>query len=138
MPAVSAAGQTPSMPRKPAIAQTTQNGTSSEKNGSCRPTMAESLSLSIPVTPSSAMMGVPRAPNATGAVFAMSDKPAAESGLNPNCIRMAAVTATGVPNPAAPSKNAPNEKAISITWMRGSGAIPAKLFAESRRFNGEG
>ena len=28
-PAVNAAGQTPSIPRKPAIAQTTQNGTSS-------------------------------------------------------------------------------------------------------------
>src|SRR5262249_17011834 len=32
-PATKAAGQTPSIPRNPANAQTTQNGTSSEKNG---------------------------------------------------------------------------------------------------------
>src|SRR6266540_736079 len=40
-PAVSAAGQTPNMPRKPACAQTTQNGTINEKKGSCRPTIFE-------------------------------------------------------------------------------------------------
>ena len=34
---------------------------------------------------------------------------------------MAPVTATGVPKPDAPSKNAPNEKAISSSWMRRSG-----------------
>src|SRR6266404_4092996 len=38
-PAVSAAGQTPSIPRNPAIAQTTPQGMISEKNGSCRPTI---------------------------------------------------------------------------------------------------
>src|SRR5689334_3611248 len=117
-PAVSAAGQTPSMPRQPAKAQTTQNGTMREKSGSWRPTMAESLSSiasSPPITPFRAMMGVPSAPKATGAVLAMSDRPEAWSGLKPSWIRIAAVTATGVPNPAAPSKNAPNEKAIRIT-----------------------
>ena len=41
-PAVSAAGQTPSIPRKPANAHTTQNGTINEKNGNCRPAIAES------------------------------------------------------------------------------------------------
>src|SRR5204863_1567230 len=40
-PAVKAAGHTPSIPRKPAMAQTTQNGTISEKNGSWRPTICE-------------------------------------------------------------------------------------------------
>ena len=34
------AGQTCIMPRKPAKAQISQNGTISEKNGNCRPTMA--------------------------------------------------------------------------------------------------
>src|SRR6266404_1845833 len=38
-PAVSAAGHTPSIPRNPAIAQTTQKGIISEKNGSWRPTI---------------------------------------------------------------------------------------------------
>ena len=36
------AGQISIMPRKPAKAQISQNGTISEKNGSCRPTMAPS------------------------------------------------------------------------------------------------
>jgi len=34
------AGQICIMPRQPANAQITQNGTINEKNGSCRPTMA--------------------------------------------------------------------------------------------------
>ena len=59
------------------------------------------------------MTGVPSAPNATGAVLAISDRPDAASGEKPSPIRMAAVTATGVPKPAAPSKKAPNEKAMS-------------------------
>jgi hypothetical protein len=44
-----------------------------EKNGSWRPTMAERCCTSIPVTAERAIMGVPNAPKATGAVFAMSD-----------------------------------------------------------------
>src|SRR5215470_16358963 len=36
------AGQIAIMPRQPANAQISQNGTMSEKNGSCRPTMAPS------------------------------------------------------------------------------------------------
>ena len=62
--------------------------------------------------PGSAMTGVPSAPNATGAVFAISDerrtpraaRSRARSGSPP-------VTATGVPKPAAPSKNAPKQNA---------------------------
>jgi hypothetical protein len=53
------------------------------------------------------MIGVPSAPYATGAVLAISESPDAASGEKPRPIRIAAVTATGVPNPAAPSKNAP-------------------------------
>ena len=74
--------------------------------------MALNSLRSSPVTPARAMMGVPSAPYATGAVLAMSDSPEALSGEKPSPMRMAAVTATGVPNPAAPSKNAPKEKAI--------------------------
>ena len=37
---------------------------------------------------------------------------------------MAAVTATGVPKPEAPSKNAPNEKAISSNCSRRSSVTP--------------
>ena len=42
MPVTRMAGQISFMPFQPAKAHTTQNGTSTEKNGSCRPTMAPS------------------------------------------------------------------------------------------------
>ena len=61
-PATKAAGQTPIMPLKPAKAHTTQNGTMMEKNGNCRPTMADRSFKSRPVTPLKAMIGVPSAP----------------------------------------------------------------------------
>ena len=44
------AGQISIMPRNPAKAQISQNGTISEKNGSCRPTMAPRTYGSNPVT----------------------------------------------------------------------------------------
>ena len=69
--------------------------------------MADNLRMSIPVTADRAIMGVPRAPKATGAVFAINARPHAAKGLKPSCIKMAAVIATGVPKPAAPSKKAP-------------------------------
>ena len=89
-PATRIAGQISIMPRKPAKAQISQNGTISEKKGSCRPIMAESSSRSSPVTAARAMIGVPSAPNATGAVLAISDSPEAASGEKPRPIRIAA------------------------------------------------
>src|SRR5262245_2058213 len=56
------AGQTPIIPRQPANAHTTQNGTISEKNGNCRPTMAPSMNGSSPVTLARPAIGVPSAP----------------------------------------------------------------------------
>ena len=112
-PVTRIAGHTCIMPRQPANAHTTQNGTISEKNGNCRPTIAPSKKGSRPVTLARPAIGVPRAPKATGAVLAMSDSPDAASGEKPSPIRIAPVTATGVPKPEAPSKNAPKEKAIS-------------------------
>src|SRR2546421_9538154 len=79
------------MPRKPAKAQTNQKGTMSEKKGSCLPTIALSCRRSRPVTVCNPMIGVPNAPYATGAVFAIKDKPDAASGVNPNPIRIAPV-----------------------------------------------
>ena len=66
------------------------------------------------------MSGVPSAPNATGAVLAMSERPDAASGAKPRPMSSAPVTATGVPNPAAPSKNAPNANATSSSCSRAS------------------
>src|SRR5205814_953813 len=56
------AGQTSFMPRHPANAQISQNGTISEKNGNWRPTIAPSRKGSIPVTLDSPAIGVPSAP----------------------------------------------------------------------------
>ena len=75
--------------------------------------MAPSVISLRPVVLPSTTIGVPSAPKATGAVLAMRVRPEAASGEKPRPIRIAPVTATGVPNPAAPSKNAPNEKATS-------------------------
>ena len=51
----------------------------------------------------------------------------AAKGAKPKPINMAPVTATGVPKPPAPSKNAPNEKAINNNCKRLSLLIPAML-----------
>ncbi len=83
-PAHKAAGQTPTIPRHPAKAQTTQNGTSTENGVSWRPTIADKSPKSKSVTDLSARMGVPKAPKATGAVFAINDSPEAANGLKPS------------------------------------------------------
>ena len=44
---------------------------------------------------------------------------------------IAAVTATGVPNPAAPSKNAPKQNATSRSCRRRSVVMPVMLFCST-------
>ena len=70
-------------------------------------------------------MGVPKAPKATGEVLASSARPAAYSGGKPMPINIAAEIATGVPKPAAPSRNVPKEKAIKRACTRRSGEMAA-------------
>jgi hypothetical protein len=53
--------------------------------------------------------------------LAINESPEAASGEKPSPIRIAAVTATGVPNPEAPSKKAPKQKAMSSNCRRRSG-----------------
>lgn len=57
-------------------------------------------------------------------MLAISDRPEAASGEKPRPMRIAAVTATGVPKPAAPSKKAPKQNAIKSSWMRRSSVMP--------------
>src|SRR5947207_9561738 len=61
-PVTKMAGQTSFMPFQPAKAQISQNGTISEKNGSCRPTIAPRRNGSMPVTLARPAIGVPSAP----------------------------------------------------------------------------
>ena len=87
---------------------------------------------SKPVTAASVRIGVPIAPNATGAVLAINARPAASRGGNPSPSSSAAEIATGVPKPAAPSMNAPKEKAIRSACIRRSAdrwAIEARITA---------
>src|SRR2546427_3322994 len=57
-------GQISIMALRPAKAQISQNGTSTEKNGSWRPTMAVTSIRSYPWTLASVITGVPSAPKA--------------------------------------------------------------------------
>jgi hypothetical protein len=82
--------------------------------------------LTPEVTVASVTIGVARAPNATGAVFAISATPAARTGRNPSAINMTTVMATGVPNPASASSSAPKQKAMMMAWTRWSGLTRSK------------
>ena len=104
----------------PACAAISQNGTMIENTGSWRPTIAESACKSSPVTLARVTSGVPSAPNATGAVLPMSASLAASSGRNPSPIISAPEIATGVPNPAVPSMNAPKLNASNSARIRRS------------------
>lgn len=60
-------------------------------------------------------------PKATGAVLARRQMADALKAEKPNPLSMVAAIATGVPNPAAPSRNAPKANAINKACRRGSG-----------------
>ena len=113
IPDTRTAGNTSIVFFHPVIINTRKNGMKIDKIGNCRPTIFEISNAGIPVGPSIAIIGIPIAPNATGAVFAIKHKPAAYNGLNPKPTSNAADIATGAPNPAAPSKNAPKENATN-------------------------
>jgi len=76
-PHTSTAGHTPRSPRQPLIVTTSHAGTIRDTNGNCLPAIIPNVLAGMPVTAASVKIGVPIAPNATGAVFAMSDSPAA-------------------------------------------------------------
>src|SRR5206468_4573596 len=98
-PHTNTAGHTERRPRQPLIVTTSHAGTISETNGSCRPAMIPIVVAGMPVTAASVRIGVPIAPNATGAVLAISESPAAYSGVKPSPISSAEQIATGVPKP---------------------------------------
>ena len=133
-PAVSTAGSTPSIRRHPASSTTRYAGISTEKNGSWRPTTAESsrvtLAASRPrigaISPPRVVIGVPIEPNATGAVLATSASTAAVTGSKPRPASIAAEIATGAPKPAMPSTSAPKPNATSSACTRRSAVSRAR------------
>ena len=80
--------------------------------------MAPSFTAGRSVTCASTVIGVPRAPKATGAVLKISVTVKASSGGTPIKISSALVIATGVPNPEMPSSRQPKQKPITTSTMR--------------------
>src|SRR5438552_16942364 len=89
-----------------------------ETGAQIRPTPALRRSKGSSVVALRVRMGVPIDPNATGAVLANKQTAADKNGENPRPVSIVAATATGVPNPAQPSINAPNANATSIIRTR--------------------
>jgi hypothetical protein len=58
-------------------------------------------------------------------VLAKRPRVAASKGGNPRPIKNAPALATGAPPPPVPSRKAPKQKAIKITWIRRSDDRPA-------------
>ena len=72
-----AAPHTPSRPRHPLITTTRYAGRISDTGAQIRPTSCESRARGNPVTVASVVRGMPMEPNATGAVLASRQIPAA-------------------------------------------------------------
>ena len=85
--------------------------------GRIRPVMALKAGSEKPVTPDSTRIGVPTAPQATGAVLAIKQSVAAWKGSKPRPMRNEPAIATGAPPPPVPSRKAPKQKAIRMSWM---------------------
>jgi hypothetical protein len=119
-PVTSATGQFRRNPLPPETTRIKYAGSSSESTGTCLPAIAESLARSSPVTPERAIIGMPSAPKATGAVLAISAVSTARRAGCPRPTSRQAVTATGAPKPAVPSSSAPKQNATSTTWMLAS------------------
>ena len=115
------------MPRQPAKAATTQNGTINEKNGSCRPTIFERANTSMPVTWLERGDGdaerTERHRRGVGDQRQAGGVQRAEPKLDQN----RAGDGHRRAKPGQPSMNAPKENAMRITWMRGSGVRSARL-----------
>src|SRR6266699_2211035 len=124
-PTTRMAGRTSNVSAQPTIARTSQKGTMMPVIGRMRPIMALRSDSGRPETAASVCTGVPIAPHATGDVLAIKLSAAAWNGLNPRPIMKAPAIATGAPNPAAPSMNAPKQKATSRSCNRRSAVMPA-------------
>src|SRR6202040_724351 len=124
MPTTRMAGSTSKVSFHGTMARTSQNGTMMAVMGRMRPIMAFMSASGSKVTAASMCTGVPMAPQATGAVLAMRLSAAAWKGLNPRPIMKAPAMATGEPNPAQPSMNAPKQKATSNSCKQRSEEMP--------------
>src|SRR6266568_1779405 len=119
------AGNTSKVSFQLTIVLTSQKGTMIAVKGRIRPIIAFKSDSGKDVTAASVWTGVPIAPHATGAVFAIKFNAAAWNGLKPRPIMKAPAIATGAPKPAAPSMNAPKQNATRSSCSRRSAVMPA-------------
>ena len=122
-PVTRIAGQTSIIPLQPAKAQISQNGTSSEKNGSCRPIIPDNSIRSSPVTATARSPACPVRRRPPVQCSRSTTVPMPRAVRSRGRSAPPPVTATGVPKPAAPSKKAPNAKAISSSCSRRSAVM---------------
>ncbi len=104
-----------------------QIGTMRESTGTCLPITRLRAIRSSPLTPAATATGTPAAANATGELLAMRHRTAAGRASNPSATSIAAVIATGDPKPAAPSRNAPNPKAMKSACSLRSAVMEARV-----------
>src|SRR5205085_94160 len=100
------AGRTARSPFQPDITTIRYAGMISDTGAQIRPTPALRRSSGRPVVRARVVIGIAMEPNATGAVLARRQMAAALNGSKPSPTSIAEATATGVPNPAAPSTKA--------------------------------
>ena len=124
MPTTRPKGQTSLRPRRPSITASSRNGTTRHSIAVIRPVIGEMASTSSnPPVLAAMSTGRPTAPNATGTVLASRAIIAERMGEKPMATSIAAVIATGAPNPARASSRPPKENAMSIASTRGSSLI---------------
>src|ERR1700726_5204438 len=99
IPTTKIAGNTSKVSDQLTKVRTNQNGTITAVHGRIRPTIALKSDSGSAVTAASVCTGVPIAPQATGAVFAIRFKTAAWKGRKPSPIMKAPAIATGAPKP---------------------------------------
>src|ERR1035441_928921 len=117
-PHVNVAGHTSSIAGSPLVTRIRYAGNSNENGALSQPATPLTFARGSPVIAASVITGMPMDPKATGAVFASRQIEDAYSAEKPKPTIIAAATATGVPNPAQPSMNAPNAKAINSACIR--------------------
>jgi hypothetical protein len=126
-PAVSAAGHACRSPRRPSAMNSRMNGTMNARLDVCRPVIAPMCPAIVGSLGDRTVIGLPRPPNATGAVSATRAMATALSGEKPIAMSMTAQIAMGEPPPASASISAPNENAITSAWTRWSPLTLAKV-----------
>src|SRR3569833_1071908 len=117
------AGVTAKVFFQPQNTHSMKKGIRNEKGTDWMPIALPKVTVSMPEEADRPMIGAPLAPNATVAVLAKSAMAAEVSGEKPRPIIMALQTATGVPKPAAPSKQAPKHKQLNRLCRRRSAVM---------------